>query len=78
VATTLACTRLRGARAHTHPVPSFHFLCCLGQDATEAFEDVGHSDEARALLPAMLVGDFEQGEVSPFLLSHSYIVGPQC
>lgn len=30
-----------------------------GQDATEAFEDVGHSDEARALLPEMLVGDFE-------------------
>lgn len=32
-----------------------------GQDATEAFEDVGHSDEARALLPGMLVGDFEDG-----------------
>ncbi|KAK7696014.1 hypothetical protein QCA50_000654 [Cerrena zonata] len=26
----------------------------------EAFEDVGHSDEARALLPDMLVGDFEK------------------
>lgn len=37
----------------------------IGQDATEAFEDVGHSDEARALLPDMLVGDFEQGKVSP-------------
>jgi hypothetical protein len=35
-----------------------------GQDATEAFEDVGHSDEARALLPGMLVGDFEQDSVS--------------
>ncbi|KII95300.1 hypothetical protein PLICRDRAFT_48262 [Plicaturopsis crispa FD-325 SS-3] len=32
-----------------------------GQDATEAFEDVGHSDEARALLPDMFVGDFEKG-----------------
>jgi len=31
------------------------------QDATEAFEDVGHSDEARALLPGMLVGEFEKG-----------------
>lgn len=33
----------------------------LGKDATEAFEDVGHSDEARALLPGFLVGNFEQG-----------------
>ena len=35
-----------------------------GQDATDAFEDVGHSDEARALLPTMLVGDFEKDGVS--------------
>jgi len=27
-----------------------------GQDATEAFEDVGHSDEAREILNGMLVG----------------------
>ncbi|KAK7049727.1 hypothetical protein VNI00_005758 [Paramarasmius palmivorus] len=32
------------------------------RDATEAFEDVGHSDEARALLPGMLVGDFEESD----------------
>ncbi|TFY81177.1 hypothetical protein EWM64_g2836 [Hericium alpestre] len=31
-----------------------------GKDATEAFEDVGHSDEARELLPGMLVGEFEK------------------
>ncbi|KZT42955.1 cytochrome b5 [Sistotremastrum suecicum HHB10207 ss-3] len=30
-----------------------------GRDASEAFEDVGHSDEARSLLDAMLVGDFD-------------------
>lgn len=30
-----------------------------GKDATEAFEDVGHSDDARALLPPMLVGALE-------------------
>jgi len=36
-----------------------------GQDATEAFEDVGHSDEARALLPGMFVGEFEKNPVSP-------------
>ena len=35
-----------------------------GKDATEAFEDVGHSDEARELLAGMLVGEFEKGSVS--------------
>lgn len=34
-----------------------------GKDATEAFEDVGHSDEARAMLPGMLVGEFEKSTV---------------
>lgn len=42
----------------------FSFRLSTGQDATEAFEDVGHSDEARALLPGMLVGEFEQDTVS--------------
>lgn len=42
---------------------SLHYIL-LGQDATEAFEDVGHSDEARALLPAMLIGEFEKDSVS--------------
>merc|ERR1711977_410032 len=28
-----------------------------GQDATEAFEDVGHSDEAREILEGLLVGE---------------------
>jgi len=43
-----------------------HFIVPLwtGQDATEAFEDVGHSDEARELLPAMFVGEFEKSPVS--------------
>ena len=27
-----------------------------GQDATEAFEDVGHSDEAREILEGLLIG----------------------
>ena len=57
---------------------TFSFHLSTGQDATEAFEDVGHSDEARALLPGMYVGDFEQDTVSdhtttiviPSLTSH--------
>ncbi|WVQ83566.1 hypothetical protein IAT38_005707 [Cryptococcus sp. DSM 104549] len=32
-----------------------------GRDATEAFEDVGHSDEAREMLHKMYLGEF-QGE----------------
>ncbi|KAL9713065.1 hypothetical protein Ac2012v2_004306 [Leucoagaricus gongylophorus] len=44
-----------------HPGGDEVILAEACQDATEAFEDVGHSDEARALLPDMLVGDFEQG-----------------
>ncbi|KAF8076701.1 cytochrome b5-like heme/steroid binding domain-containing protein [Lyophyllum atratum] len=44
-----------------HPGGDEVILAEGGQDATEAFEDVGHSDEARALLPEMLVGEFEGG-----------------
>ena len=38
--------------------------CHVGKDATDAFEDVGHSDEARELLPNMLIGEFEKDGVS--------------
>jgi cytochrome b involved in lipid metabolism len=31
-----------------------------GQDATEAFEDVGHSDEAREILQGLLVGSLKR------------------
>jgi len=31
-----------------------------GQDSTEAFEDVGHSDEAREILDGMLVGNLKR------------------
>ena len=31
-----------------------------GQDATEAFEDVGHSDEARGILQGLLIGDLKR------------------
>jgi hypothetical protein len=31
-----------------------------GQDATEAFEDVGHSDEAREILQGLLIGDLKR------------------
>lgn len=31
-----------------------------GEDATEAFEDVGHSDEAREILEGLLLGDLKR------------------
>lgn len=40
------------------------FLIVSGKDATEAFEDVGHSDEARDILKTLYVGDFEGAPVS--------------
>lgn len=42
-----------------------------GQDATEAFEDVGHSDEARELLNGMLVGNLKRMvRLPPLSLTH--------
>lgn len=35
-------------------------LDVAGQDATEAFEDVGHSDEAREILDGYLVGNLKR------------------
>ena len=36
-----------------------------GQDATEAFEDVGHSDEAREILDGLIVGNLKRVEGDP-------------
>ncbi|KDQ08244.1 hypothetical protein BOTBODRAFT_139111 [Botryobasidium botryosum FD-172 SS1] len=42
-----------------HPGGDEVILAETGKDSTEAFEDVGHSDEARELLEKMFVGNFE-------------------
>ncbi|EJD53537.1 cytochrome b5 [Auricularia subglabra TFB-10046 SS5] len=47
-----------------HPGGDEVILAEAGKDATEAFEDVGHSDEARSLLAGMLVGTFDGGEAN--------------
>ncbi|KAK1816751.1 hypothetical protein LTR12_008792 [Friedmanniomyces endolithicus] len=37
-----------------------------GQDASEAFEDVGHSDEAREILNGLLIGNLKREAGDPF------------
>lgn len=32
----------------------------VGKDATESFEDIGHSDEAREILSKYLVGELDE------------------
>src|ERR1700760_2049374 len=45
-------------------------LDVAGQDATEAFEDVGHSDEAREILDGLLIGDLKRQVKEPY---HSFL-----
>ena len=40
------------------------FSLFIGKDATEAFEDVGHSDEARDILKGLFIGNFDSDQVS--------------
>lgn len=47
-----------------------------GVDATEAFEDVGHSDEARALLVDLHVGDFDKS--SSVRTFQFFLIKPSC
>ncbi|KAI6784486.1 putative cytochrome b5 [Emericellopsis cladophorae] len=48
-----------------HPGGEEVMLDVAGQDATEAFEDVGHSDEARETLDALLVGTLKRAPGDP-------------
>jgi len=48
-----------------HPGGEEVLLDVGGQDATEAFEDVGHSDEAREILEGLLVGTLKRKEGDP-------------
>ncbi|KAK6354859.1 hypothetical protein TWF696_003990 [Orbilia brochopaga] len=48
-----------------HPGGEEVLLDVAGQDATEAFEDVGHSDEAREILSGYLIGDLKRSANDP-------------
>ncbi|KAH8666637.1 putative cytochrome b5 [Xylariales sp. PMI_506] len=48
-----------------HPGGEEVLLDVGGQDATEAFEDVGHSDEARETLEQLLVGELKRQPGDP-------------
>ncbi|KAA6413588.1 MAG: cytochrome b5 [Lasallia pustulata] len=48
-----------------HPGGEEVLLDVGGQDATEAFEDVGHSDEAREILAGLLVGPLKREAHDP-------------
>ncbi|KAK6207083.1 F-actin-capping protein subunit alpha [Pestalotiopsis sp. IQ-011] len=48
-----------------HPGGEEVMLDVGGQDATEAFEDVGHSDEARETLEQLLVGQLKRQPGDP-------------
>jgi hypothetical protein len=47
-----------------------------GQDSTEAFEDVGHSDEAREILDGMLVGTLKRQVRLPDTHSSVFVLPP--
>jgi len=48
-----------------HPGGEEVLLDVGGQDATEAFEDVGHSDEAREILDGLLIGELKRLSTDP-------------
>ncbi|KAF3080613.1 hypothetical protein TWF569_004923 [Orbilia oligospora] len=48
-----------------HPGGEEVMLDVAGQDGTEAFEDVGHSDEAREILSKYLIGNLKRSENDP-------------
>lgn len=47
-----------------HPGGEEVIVDCAGTDATEAFDDIGHSDDAHDIMKNLLVGRLEGGVIS--------------
>ncbi|KAL2829799.1 cytochrome b5-like heme/steroid binding domain-containing protein [Aspergillus cavernicola] len=60
-----------GSFVDEHPGGEEVLLDVAGQDATEAFEDVGHSDEAREILEGLLVGTVKRLPGDPVAKTHA-------
>ncbi|BCS20562.1 cytochrome b5-like heme/steroid binding domain-containing protein [Aspergillus puulaauensis] len=58
-----------------HPGGEEVLLDVGGQDATEAFEDVGHSDEAREILEGLHVGNLKRVPGDPAPKAHAQASG---
>ncbi|KAH8707518.1 cytochrome b5-like heme/steroid binding domain-containing protein [Phaeosphaeriaceae sp. PMI808] len=56
-----------------HPGGEEVLLDVGGQDSTEAFEDVGHSDEAREILDGLLVGNLKRVDGDPKPKSYAQV-----
>ncbi|CCX16992.1 cytochrome b5-like heme/steroid binding domain-containing protein [Pyronema domesticum] len=54
-----------GSFVDEHPGGEEVLMDVGGQDATDSFEDVGHSDEAREILEGLLVGKLRRTESDP-------------
>ncbi|RYP84887.1 hypothetical protein DL769_001081 [Monosporascus sp. CRB-8-3] len=60
-----------------HPGGEEVMLDVAGQDATEAFEDVGHSDEARETLAQLVVGKLKRQPGDPKPKANQPSLSPQ-
>ncbi|CAN6238812.1 unnamed protein product [Urochloa humidicola] len=54
-----------------HPGGDEVLLACTGKDATADFEDIGHSDSAKELMPQYLIGELDTATV-PTKLTYAY------
>ncbi|KAG0534901.1 hypothetical protein BDA96_04G319800 [Sorghum bicolor] len=55
-----------------HPGGDEVLLACVGKDATADFEDIGHTDSAKELMPQYCVGEVDAATI-PAKLTHAVV-----